>query len=107
MMKKVDIIAATMRHAFESDAKTIEWTGPKSSYAEYLLTTMEGKFSHLNSDAEVRTSVDLQQLGSKCCPVCHDDYPDEMAMIELQSGSYTWVCCAVQRAIGNTVRGYP
>jgi hypothetical protein len=94
-----------MRHATGSGAETIEWTGPKTSYAEYLLTIMTGKFSHLHSDAEVLTCVNLRSDGVQCCPVCHDDYPDEMAMVQLQSGSYAWICCAVERAIKGTIQG--
>jgi hypothetical protein len=103
-MKKAEIIVATMRHANESGAETIQWTGPKASYAEYLLATLTEKFEPLDH-TEVLTCADFGQLGLECCSVCHDEYPDELKVIQIRSRSDAWVCCAVERAISGTVPG--
>lgn len=90
-MKKAEIIAATMRQANEAGAETVEWTGPKTSYAEYLLATLKEKFSQLHEDAEVLTCVNFRHVGEEFCPVCHDEYLDELEIIQFRPGSFAWI----------------
>jgi hypothetical protein len=35
----------------------------------------------------------------ECCPGCHDEYPDEIEVIEIGAGGRAWTCCSLDRAL--------
>jgi hypothetical protein len=51
---------------------------------------------------DIPTCADFTHLGVECCPVCHDEYPDEMEIIEIESGGKAWTCCSLDRALNPT-----
>ena len=97
-MDRAEIIEAVVQKASESSAEATEWTGPGRSYEDYLLATLKRKLSQVDDD-EILTCADLGQFGVACCPVYHDDYPDEQGIVQLESGCHAWVCCAIERAL--------
>jgi hypothetical protein len=84
-MKKTEIIAESLKQVQNSESETTLWTGPESSYEEHLAVALEQKFAHVSEDVDMLTCEELADLGVKCCPVCHDEYPDEMELLELKA----------------------
>jgi hypothetical protein len=53
----------------------------------------------IGPDVDISTCADFAHLGVACCPVCHDDYPDEMALPDIESGGRARLCCSMYRAL--------
>jgi hypothetical protein len=50
----------------------------------------------------LKFSADFTHLGVECCPVCHDECPDEKEIIEIESGGKALICCSLDRALNPT-----
>ena len=63
-MKKIEIIAESLKQVQHSESETTLWTGPESSYEEYLAVALERKFAHMSEVADILTCAELADLGS-------------------------------------------
>jgi hypothetical protein len=98
-MKKAEIISRVMKAARDSDDGQAAWTGPANTYAEYVSADLERRLLNLAPDVDLFTCEDFTHLGVKCCRVCHNEYPDEQNLVELESGGIAWLCCSMERAL--------
>jgi hypothetical protein len=48
---------------------------------------------------DIPSCADFAHLGVECCPGCHGEYPDEIELIDIESGKRAWICCALDRAL--------
>jgi len=58
-------------------------------------------------DGSYLTCEDFGYTGRQCCPVCHEEYPDEMCIERLPDGRKAWICCAIRRAVYHNPQNAP
>lgn len=98
-LKKAETIAGALGQLRDSDSGPSLWTGPEANYSAYLSVALKRKLAHVSEDAEILTCADFLDRGVHCCTTCHDDYPDEMELVEFQAGQYAWVCCRLEQTL--------
>jgi hypothetical protein len=98
-VKRSEIIAAMCQAAGEGEAEPYGESEEAAAYALHIATKRERILDQIELKVGIPTCADFAYLGVECCPVCHDDYPDEMEIIEIESGGKAWICCSLDRAL--------
>jgi hypothetical protein len=101
-VKRSEIIAAMCQAAGEGEAEPYGESEEAAAYARHIATKLERILGQIEPEMDMPTCTDFPHLGVECCPVCHDQYPDEMEIIEIESGGKAWICCSVDRALSPT-----
>lgn len=92
-------LAASLKDRTMDDPSLLE----EEAFYQKIIGYIE---NHL-ADGRYLTCEDFEYTGRQCCPVCHDEYPDEMYTDRLPDGRMAWICCAVRRAIYHEPAGDP
>lgn len=104
-MIKNDIITSVLKNL--RDSLTDE--GLRSStYADDqndVAAHLEGILQDAGPGADIRTCADFIHLNVECCDTCHSfGFPYDMSpMVELKAGGHAWICCAIERALGEDI----
>ena len=104
-MKKGEIVANVLAEVCGTQRDDVRWNGSEASYEAYVAKALPGRLWGISPEIEVTTCDDLRHLGIHCCPVCHNEYPDEKELAKLESGALAWLCCAPIRALRANVLG--
>jgi hypothetical protein len=98
-MKKTEIIEATLQGIRGREAALAVGFEDITSYERHVAAEIEKRLDTIEPDLDIPSCADFSHLGEECCPVCHGDYPDEMALIEIECGGRAWLCCSLDRAL--------
>jgi hypothetical protein len=101
-VRRAEIIAAMCQAAREAEAVLSGESEEAAAYARHIATKLERILGQIEPEMDIPTCTDFPHLGLECCPVCHNEYPDEMEIIEIESGGKAWICCSVDRALSPT-----
>ena len=101
-MKQSEIIAAMCQAAREAEAGLDAESEEGAAYKRHIVAQLERKLRQIEAEMDIHTCADFPQLGVECCPVCHHDCPDELEIIEIESGGKAWICCSLDRAVNPT-----
>jgi hypothetical protein len=99
IVTRSEIIAAMLRSALEVQPRLHRESVEPGVYERHLAAKLEHMLLHTDPEMDIPSCADFSHLGEGCCPVCHDEYPDEMALIETECGGRAWLCCALDRAL--------
>jgi len=96
------MIAAMLQSGREVQARLHPESVEPGVYERYLAAKLEHTLLQTEPAMDIPSCADFAHLGVSCCPVCHHEYPDEMALIEIECGGRAWLCCALDRALNPT-----
>jgi hypothetical protein len=99
IVKRSDIIAAMLQSAREVQARLHRESVEPGVYERHVAAKLERMLLQTQPEMDIPSCADFSHLGEGCCPVCHHDYPDEMALVEIESGGRAWLCCSLDRAL--------
>lgn len=74
----------------------------RAAYRRYIAAQLERKLHQIEPEIDIPTCAEFAHLDVECCVVCDHDYPDEMEIIEIESGGKAWICCSLDRALDPT-----
>ena len=97
-MKKSEIIAKIMEEVRHTEDDNVPWNGNEASYHAYVAKALPLRLRDISPEVDVVTCEDLRHLGIECCPVCHNEFPDEQQLAELELGAIAWLRCSLIRA---------
>lgn len=83
---KSEIIAAMCRAAREAGAGLDAESEEGTAYKRHIAAQLEWRLRQIEPEIEIPTCADFTHFGVECCPVYHDDCPDELEIIEIESG---------------------
>jgi hypothetical protein len=98
-VKRLEIVASMRQAQSEAEAGLYGDSEEVSAYRRHLAAKVELILGQIEPEMDIPSCADFAHLGVECCPVCHDEYPDEMALVEIESGGRAWICCALERAL--------
>lgn len=104
-MTKGEIIASVLKElkslATEEGMRSSEYVEDERDVIKHLQAVMR----EAQLGADIRTCADFLDLKVECCDTCHRfGFPREMSpMVELKSGGYAWICCAIELALGREI----
>jgi hypothetical protein len=99
IVKRSDIIAAMLQSACEVQARLHHESVEPGVYERHVAAKLEHMLLQTEPAMDIPSCADFTHLGVACCPVCHHEYPDEMALIEIECGGRAWLCCSLDRAL--------
>ena len=73
-----------------------------AAYKRHLAAQLERKLRQIEPEIDIHRCADSPPLGVECSPACHDEWPDELDIIEIESGGRAWLCCSLDRALNPT-----
>jgi hypothetical protein len=98
-VKRSEIVGGMRQALREVEAGLHGESEEVAAYKRYLTAKIECILRQIGPEIDIPSCADFSHLGEGCCPVCHDDYPDEMALVEIESGGRAWLCCSLDRAL--------
>jgi hypothetical protein len=73
-----------------------------AAYQRHIAAQLERSLRQIEPEMDILTWVDFTHLGVECCAICQDEHPDEMEIIEIESGGKARICCSLDRALNPT-----
>ena len=98
-MKRSEIVGAMRQALREAEAGLYGKSEEVAADQRHVAAKVERLLGQMEPDTDIPSCSDFADLGVECCPVCHEDYPDEMALIEIECGGRAWLCCSLDRAL--------
>lgn len=101
-MTKSKSVEAMRQAAREAEAGLDAESEEGIAYKRHIAAQLERRLRQIEPEIDIPTCADFTHLGVECCSVCHDQYPDELEIIEIESGGKAWICCSLDRALNPT-----
>jgi hypothetical protein len=101
-VKKSEIMAAMCEATRKAEAGLNAESEEGATYKRHLAAQLERRLRQIEPEIDIHTCADFPHLGVECCPVCHDECPDELEIMEIESGGRAWLCCSLDRALNPT-----
>jgi hypothetical protein len=98
-VKKSEIMAAMCEATRKAEAGLNAVSEEGAAYKRHLAAQLERRLRQIEPEIDIQTCADFPHLEVKCCPVCHNECPDELEIIEIESGGRAWLCCSLDRAL--------
>jgi hypothetical protein len=89
---KSESVAAMWRAAREAEAGLYGESEEVAAYQRYIAAQLERRLRQSEAEADIPTCADFTHVGVECCP-------DELELIEIESGGRAWICCSIDRAL--------
>jgi hypothetical protein len=99
IVKRSEIVGAMRQALREAEAGAYGESEEITAYKRHLAGKIERMLEQIGPEMDIPSCADFAHLGVECRPVCHDNYPDEMALVEIESGGRAWLCCSLDRAL--------
>jgi hypothetical protein len=103
-VKRWEIVAAMRQAQSEAEAGLYGESEEVAAYQRHLAAKVERILGQIGPEIDIPTCADFAHLGVECCPGCHGEYPDEIELIDIESGGRAWICCALDLALNPSKR---
>ena len=77
-VNKCEIMAAMCEATRKAEAGLNAESEEGAAYKRHLSAQLERRLRRIEPEIDIHTCADFSRLGVECCPVCHDECPDEL-----------------------------